>query len=701
MAPGETLTLDVRVEAPESPGLYGLEWDMVREDVLWFSQQDPIPKDRRIVLVLPSTRAGFLVWPALTVLGGALLLMKWARRSSVALALAAYGDVIWSVVSLLTKQRLVLTEGGQPPESGSAAVALSAAVVVPALLLIAAPRRWRPWLIWTAVLAGTVIVMADLLYLRFFGDVISASALLAVGQTGRLWEDIRSLLRPSDLWLAADLLVAVPVIRAIRQLPDSGRVVEETRWALVVACLIALVPGARAISDARKGDSLAQVFRNLYIVQDYGLFAFHAADAWSVLDGTLLKPPLDPARRAEVREWFRARAPLRAGVGPTFGTARGMNVIVIQVESMQQFLLGLRVGGQEITPTLNTWLKDSLWFSSVVDQTSEGRTSDGEFVNLVSLLPIEHGAVAFRYDGNHYEGLPRVLSRHGYHTLSAIAFDPDFWNRRVVLPAYGFSRSLFVRDFLYGEAIGWGLNDRDFLVQLVPEITRLPQPFCVWAITLSLHHPFVAFPDRLKTLRLGRWQDKPFGNYLHAMHFFDAALGEFTSGLERLGLLRNTMVVVLGDHDAAVPWNDTHARAIGIPNQPLAWHLSDRVPLVIRLPPSRGLSGERRLMAGQTDLPPTLLGLLGIDAAPLPYVGRNLLGEPGRTPIVRPYGDWVDDVHLFVTGSRRKRPICYDIAARDSVAIEECAAGTSDATRQRDVSQTVITYDLQTDLAPP
>ena len=186
------------------------------------------------------------------------------------------------------------------------------------------------------------------------------------------------------------------------------------------------------------------------------------------------------------------------------------------------------------------------------------------------------------------------------------------------------------------------------------------------------------------------------------MRFFDDGLGEFTKGLERQGLLETPMVVVLGDHDATFPWNDNHARAIGIPNRPLNWQLSDRVPLVIRLPPSRGLSGERRLMAGQTDLPPTLLGLLGIDAAPLPYVGRNLLGQPGRTPVVRPYGGWVDDAHLFVAGGAgQKRRMCYDIAARDSVPVEACAPGTADAARQRDASDTVISYDLQTELANP
>ncbi|HEX2659663.1 MAG TPA: hypothetical protein VHU40_15370, partial [Polyangia bacterium] len=39
--------------------------------------------------------------------------------------------------------------------------------------------------------------------------------------------------------------------------------------------------------------------------------------------------------------------------------------------------------------------------------------------------------------------------------------------------------------------------------------------------------------------------------------------------------------------------------------------------------------------AGQTDFAPTLLGLLGIDAAPLPYMVRNVLNAPGDPPVLR------------------------------------------------------------------
>src|SRR5262249_53917968 len=135
-------------------------------------------------------------------------------------------------------------------------------------------------------------------------------------------------------------------------------------------------------------------------------------------------------------------------------------------------------------------------------------------------------------------------------TLSAVPFESGFWNRRVMHKSYGFQTSLFEPDFQLTEQVGWGLNDRDFLQQMVPRLKRLRPPFAAWVITLSLHHPFDDFPDKYKSLKLDDLERTPFGNYLHTMHFFDTALAQFETSLERAGLLDNTVLVVFGDHDA-------------------------------------------------------------------------------------------------------------------------------------------------------
>jgi len=251
------------------------------------------------------------------------------------------------------------------------------------------------------------------------------------------------------------------------------------------------------------------------------------------------------------------------------------------------------------------------------------------------------------------------------------------------------------------EQIGWGLNDRDFLQQMVPHLEQLPAPFAAWMITLSLHHPFENFPEAHKELKLGALEGTPFGNYLHTMHFFDQALEAFTAALSRDGLLESSVLVVFGDHDAGFARSQVVARSIGIGQDDVAWTLDDRIPLFIRAPAaSRGagdLTGDRTRPAGQVDLAPTVLALLGIDPAPLPYLGRNLLGSSSDAAVVRPYGDWLDAHHLFL--ARGTASICYDVMRFLPASIADCRAADADSRRARDLSRLVVVDDLQERLA--
>jgi lipoteichoic acid synthase len=204
-----------------------------------------------------------------------------------------------------------------------------------------------------------------------------------------------------------------------------------------------------------------------------------------------------------VERWFDERRPLRAGRGPLFAAAEGMNVVMIEAESLQHFVVDLEVGGEEVTPTINRWARTGLLFERITDQTGHGRSSDAELLTQTSLLPLSDGAAAFEHAGNSFTSLAGELAKTGYATLSAVPFDRTFWNRQHTHAAYGYRERLFDDDFAPGEIVGWGLNDRAFLRQAAGRASSLPEPFAAWFLTLSLHHPFSGFPDHLQELDVG------------------------------------------------------------------------------------------------------------------------------------------------------------------------------------------------------
>jgi phosphoglycerol transferase MdoB-like AlkP superfamily enzyme len=685
VAPGERVKSEGRLLPPAIPGLYWLQWDMVDEGTTWFAQVAP-RQPRALVVVLPPVAWLLAPVPLIVALLGMFGVVRVA-------------DLWWCAAALATKPLILAHEALLEPTAVAYWLVAAVALLVPSVALLVLPRRARPAVMLVVGVFGSLVLLGDVVYYRFFGDVLSTPTLFAAQQTSHVWGTIDSLLTPGLVWLIVDWpFAAWLAVRMMRRptpaLPLRARLAAPSAAALLIAASGVALSAPLVLAST----PLDQMFRARSVVEQLGPFGYHAYDGWVYARAHWLRAPATDAQVDDALSWFAGRAPMRSPrATPSFAAAKGKNLIVVQVESLQDFVVDFRVDGQEVMPHLRRWATDSLRFTNVTDETSEGRTSDAEFVTLTSLLPLDHGAVAFRYPANHYVALPRVLSEHGYATLSAVPFEPGFWNRQVMHPAYGFQHSLFEPDFRMTEQIGWGLNDRDFLQQMVPHLEQLSPPFAAWMITLSLHHPFEHFPAAHKKLKLGALEGTSFGNYLHTMHFFDQALEAFTAALSRDGLLESSVLVVFGDHDAGFARSQQAARAIGIGQDDIAWTLNDRIPLFIRVPAaSRGagdLSGGRARPAGQVDVAPTVLALLGIDPAPLPYLGRNLLGPSGDAMVVRPYGDWLDAHHLFL--ARGAASVCYDVMRLTPVSVSDCRAADEDSRRARDLSRLIVVDDLQ------
>lgn len=621
--------------------------------------------------------------------------VRFARRGATVLRWLGRLDLAWCAVSLFAKQvafaRALSIESRPSAVWGMALAALAA----PLLLKTMPSGRWRAWSAWTLVLAASLVLLTDSIYARWFDDVFPAAALFSISHLPSIAGGAWNLVTPGDVWLVADVILAAPLMVSLSRLPAaerSGRAVRLTRMAF--GAVVVMAVAWRATATVRAEPSLAsQRFSNLSLMAQVGPLTFHVVDGWLWLRSRAAQKMVSDEVIAETEAWLKQRQPQRAGIGPWFGVAKGMNLIVIQVESLQAPIVDLRINGREVMPNLHRLQRESLSFSQVFDQTDEGRTSDAEWVALTSLLPEPQGAAVFVNAANDLFGLPSALAWHGYRSLSAVPFTPSFWNRWFMFPRMGFATSLFDDDFAPGDTIGWGLNDREFLLEMAPRLAAQDQPFAAWLITLSLHHPFDAFPERLQRLDVGPWRNRPFGNYLHGMHYFDEGLGAFLKALERNGLLDRSVVVVTGDHAAGFPWGAELAHTLGFGNNLQNWTLAERVPLVVRVP--GGGPARFDLPVGQIDFAPTMLGLLGVDAAPFPYAGRNVLGAPGSEPVVRRDGSWVDAERLFVLRGKASGTHCFDRATLGDLPIAACSAGTTLADRQVAISRRVREFDLQ------
>jgi phosphoglycerol transferase MdoB-like AlkP superfamily enzyme len=695
VAPGDAIAIRARVKNLPPPGIYRLQWDLVQEGVTWFSEKDRTPEPARWVVVLPPVELFLvLLLPCVTAIG-AFLLRGFSSGSRLPLlaALAAGADLIWAAVSLYGKPFLLYAE---LPRRFLPSItwANSSAVAVPLLLLLAIPRRWRPWAAWLSAATAALLVWGQTLYLRFFGDVATSAAVLASRQTGEIRESIGFLAKPVDWWLIIYLLLVLPLILSYRRSPVTAAPRRIVPAALLLILAIPLFGGIGHLSDFTRGRNL----RTLRDVRDFGLYGYQILDGAALAANSVLNKPPDERELQQLANWFRDSAASRAPVGPAAGQASGYNLLAIQAESMQQFVLDFEVGGQAVTPNLQRLSDSALVFTAVQDQTSRGRSSAGDYVVNTSVLPIAE-SVAYQYSSNAHRGLAHALSERGYTTLSAIPYKRHFWNRYRTHPAYGFETNQFVEDFASGPTVGWGLNDRDFLRQMAPRLEAIEEPFYAWLTTLSVHHPYGKFPSELKELEMGDLEDTALGNYLHGMHLLDQAIDELFSSLRDSGLLDRTVVVLWGDHSSGLLREELWVDYFDLGNAGHRRFQFRRVPFLVWVPNADDLRGRISTPAGQIDIAPTLLALLGGDPRKEPFLGRNLLGTPGSGPVVHPQASWISDSLIYLNPHEDVETVrCRDRRTQRPAPAEACRGVNPAARRQIEISELILQFDLQEEI---
>jgi phosphoglycerol transferase MdoB-like AlkP superfamily enzyme len=595
---------------------------------------------------------------------------------------------------MVYKQRIGLIASGIAPGPDMLLATAGALLVVAPWAFLSSGRGRILWAVLIDAIL-TLILFADIVYYRQFGDLVSIASLRFAGQLSTVGDSVTALLRPDDRWLFAD----IPLIAALALLP---RVKPEGRLAWLrfdglrkiaaggLALLGAVIVTAVALIDPYLS---AKYYGHSMVASRMGLINYHAFDIGSYVYRLTSRALPDGPAVAQVKAFVDPRRPANPEAAPLYGVAKGKNVIMIQWESMQAFPMNMVIDGQEVTPNLNRLAKESLNFTDFYTQTGQGVTSDADFIANCSAHPTRTGAVYYDYAANDFRCSPEVLREHGYKAVAVQGMQPDFWNLASVYPHVGFEKYYNIKDGLVlDEKIGIGLSDESFFRQTAQILKKLPQPYYSFVVSLTSHGPF-DFEGLPHELKLGKFEGTEAGNYLHAVHYTDKALGHYLDQLKKDGTLDNAVVLLYGDHGGIFRGNKGIPDLLGIAEKDeVGWtRMEKRIPFLIRLP-GGAHAGEQTHAAGQVDIAPTLAGLLGVPTDNAFYMGRNLLGEP--TGIVPFYtGSAISD-DLLYWAKEDSAGQCYDRATGGELPIERCTPLAEGAAKQLEASRLITTRDL-------
>lgn len=338
--------------------------------------------------------------------------------------------------------------------------------------------------------------------------------------------------------------------------------------------------------------------------------------------------------------------------GELFGVAEGRNLIVIQLESFQNFLIDRRCGGVEITPNLNRLIRgDSIYFDNYFMQVSFGNTSDAEFATNNSIYGSAEYYTYSLYQNNHYRGLPVLLRERGYDTAAFHGYKKEFWNREAAYPSQGFRRFYSERDFSFDEILGFGIRDDEFFEQSVGYMKRLSRPFYAFLVTLSSHHPYTIPDSEPKLpLRPGVKSDLVY-DYINSVHFADKCLGEFIDKLKENGLYDNSILAIYGDHFGLSAEDREIQRSMTrLLGREYTVDQMANIPLIIHIP-GEDVHQTRSIAGGQLDFLPTIAYLMGFETLDTLYLGQNLMtAESGfvAQAMYFPVGSFIRDDMVYV-----------------------------------------------------
>ena len=218
-----------------------------------------------------------------------------------------------------------------------------------------------------------------------------------------------------------------------------------------------------------------------------------------------------------------------------FGIAENKNVIVLQLESVQNFVVNRKINGKEITPNLNKFLKENITINNM-HATSYTTTADSEHSVITSLYPLENGEAFAKYYGNTYDSIFEIFRDKGYYTMYAHGNYSYFWNRENVTNKMPIDKKTFLDDFKdTSELIRTYLSDELLYKQTVElfeeAINEQKKPILYDIVAASSHKPFelAGIIDKYKKVNIdiGDLEGTEFGNYLEAVNYADYAFGIF------------------------------------------------------------------------------------------------------------------------------------------------------------------------------
>ncbi|MCZ3955896.1 LTA synthase family protein [Lactobacillus gasseri] len=540
-------------------------------------------------------------------------------------------------------------------------------------------------------------LFSNILYYREFSDFLSTSIIKTSGSTSdNLGKSIAGITKGTDFLVFLDVVIIVLLI-AFKVFKIDVRRLKLKISLLIEGLAVVLIGTNLTMAQKDRPGLLTRTFDNNYIVKYLGLNSFAVYDGVKTAQSNAIMAKANHSDLKTVQSYIKKNY-----IAPNpeyYGVAKNKNVLVIHLESFQQFLIDYKWHGKEVTPNLNKLYhaNDTISFDNFFNQVGQGKTSDAEMMLENSIFGLQSGSAMSSYGtSNTFESAPAILGQQaGYTSAVMHGGAGSFWNRDNAYKSFGYDYFMPLSYYQNkkGYYLGYGIKDKLFFDQSIKYMEHLPQPFYLKMITVTNHYPY-DLDKKNQSIDKTDTGDKTVDGYVQTAHYLDEAIGELMSYLKKSGLEKNTLIMLYGDHYGIS--GNHHKASAQLLNKDSFNNFDNlqfqRVPLMFHMPGLKG--GINHTYGGEIDVRPTLFNLLGINDQNMIQFGHSLLAKNAPQIVAQRNGDFITPKYSKVEGSYYYTKSGKRVTHPSKKVKAQLASISNTVTTELSLSDRVITGNL-------
>lgn len=475
------------------------------------------------------------------------------------------------------------------------------------------------WIILVSLLIE-IWLIAELMYYRANGFFLDGCAMTMVGNMDGFWGSLWMLIRPLD-FISLLPLIGVTICVCLCRINTPNHY---CFYLLFAISMIANVLGCVLLQKSKYRNVMSNHVAPEGRVVEWNPFATDAMVYLGVDKPAYiselsfihvfvydLKDLLTITANSTVNFSQEEMDVIHSIIQPTTNNVTPQSPLIIcLIESFETWVIR-----PDIMPNLCQFIDthDQLLYAKrLTSQVGFGTSSDGQLIVNTGLLPIEKGAVCYRYYDNVFPSLSSLYQ----HSCGQFPHDLSVWNQSQMSKAYRLDTNYVV-----------SISDK----LLFPHLVALTDSFdYILAITCSTHTPFTSICDSSQ-LNVDERMPYFMRNYVRSFNYMDEGLAVLLNAIDNNPYLRNATIAITGDHiifqqDLRAEfksYDSTYNMQYGVEN--------GYVPLIVYSP----IIAHKTIIedvAYQIDIYPTLLHLIGCDDYCWQGLGEDLFAREYTPP---------------------------------------------------------------------